>query len=204
MFKLKTLAAATLAAALAAPAFATIVALPTTVGQSGYGQWMQFNVNDIDSRSLGVEWIDNANSLSPDFGTPLSFTFTIAAGSLGTLTVVDGSLAGDTFHVTNFGGLLGNTSPVPVTSYASAPDVGYDFNAALADPAFSRGVFSLAAGSYRISGMLDQSVMLGGAPLNSTVGALNLNVSAVPEPATYALILAGLGMLVTLTRRGRR
>ena len=97
MFKLKTLAAATLAAALAAPAFATIVALPTTVGQSGYGQWMQFNVNDLDSRSLGVEWIDNANSLSPDFGNPLSFTFTIAAGSQGP-TGVDHGRAHDHCH----------------------------------------------------------------------------------------------------------
>jgi hypothetical protein len=35
-------------------------------------------------------------------------------------------------------------------------------------------------------------------------GAANFNVAAVPEPETYALMLAGLGMVLTLARRRRR
>lgn len=199
MFKPKLLAAGALVAILAAPAFATDLA----VTPAGYGQWLQFNVSDFDARSGGLEWIDFNNSNTPGFGTPLSFTFTIASGFTGKLTVVDGAFAGDTFKVTNFGTLLGHTSPVPVTDYASAADTGYDFDAALANASFSRGVFSLGAGNYRIGGLLDQSVTAGGTPLNATVGALSLTVSAVPEPSTYALMLAGLGMLVTFIRRSR-
>ena len=81
----------------------------------------------------GGAWIDNANTNDPGFGTPLSFTFTIGSGFMGRLTVVDGSFAGDTFKVTNFGSLLGTTWAVPVTDYATAPDAGYDFDAALAN-----------------------------------------------------------------------
>ena len=164
---------------------------------------MQFNVSDYDAKSGGLEWIDFNNSNAPGFGSLLSFTFTIDASFTGKLTVVDGAFAGDSFKVTNLGALLGNTSPVPVTDYATAADTGYDFDAAFANASFSRGVFVLGAGSYRIGGLLDQSVTSGGAALNATVGALHLTVSAVPEPSTYALMLAGIGMLVTFIRRSR-
>jgi hypothetical protein len=198
MFKPKPFVAGAMIAAIAAPAFATDIAIT----QAGHGQWMQFNVSDFDAVSRGVEWIDFNDSNAPGFGSPLSFTFTVGAGFMGQLTVVDGSFAGDTFKITNFGALLGNTSPVPLADYASAADTGYDFDAALTNASFSRSVFSLGAGSYKIGGMLDQSIGFEGAPLNATVGALRLTVSPVPEPATYALMLAGLGMLVTLIRRG--
>lgn len=199
MFKPKFLAAGALIAALAAPAFATDLAITP----AGYGQWMQFNVSDFDALSGGLEWIDFKDSNAAGFGSPLSFTFTVGAGFKGTLTVVDGSFAGDTFKVTNFGVLLGNTSAVPLTDYATAPDTGYDFDAALTNASFSRGVFTLGAGNYRIGGLLDQSLTAGGTALNSTVGALSLTVTPVPEPATYALMLAGIGMLVTFIRRSR-
>jgi len=199
MFKPNLLAAGALIAVLAAPAFATELAIT----QAGYSQWMPFNVSDSDALSHGLEWIDFNDSNASGFGSPLSFTFTVGAGFMATLTVVDGSFAGDTFKVTNFGALLGNTAPVPATDYATAPDTGYDFDAALTNSSFSHGVFSLMPGNYRIGGLLDQSVTLGGAALNSTVGALRVTVSPVAEPSTYALMLAGIGMLITLVRRCR-
>ncbi len=177
----------------------------TTVSLNADGQWHAFNVSDIDSQSFGVEWIDNANSLSPDFGSPLLFNFSIAAGYQGRLTVVDAGFAGDTFHVTNAGALLGNTSAVPLQDYATAPDAGTNFDAALGTPEFSHAVFTLGAGSYSIGGSLAQSVQAGGLPLNATVGALRLTISSVPEPSTTLCFVAGLGLFaVGALRRGHR
>jgi hypothetical protein len=168
------------------------------------GQWAAFNVNELDALSLGVEWISNDNTLSPDFGTPLFFDFTIAAGFKGVLTVVDAGFAGDSFLVTNHGALLGGTSAVPLQDALTAPDLGTDFGAALADAQFSRGVFALGAGSYRIGGQLAQSVMFDGVALNATVGAVSLTVTAIPEPQTWALLAAGLGIVGSVARRRQR
>ena len=208
MLKMKSLAATALMVALTAPAWATSVALSTNAADAGYGQWNMFSVSELDAQSFGVEWIANANTLSPGFGSPLSFTFTIGAGQVGTFTVVDAVFAGDTFSVTNAGSALGNTSAVAATTYDSAPNIGLDFSGALANPAFSRGVFMLGAGSYSITGALVQSVTFEiepsvFAPLNTTVGAVSLTVSPVPEPSVYALLLAGLGLMGTMARRKR-
>ena len=205
MFTIKAFAATALVAALAAPAWATNVALTTSAAGAGYGQWNTFNVNDLDAQDFGVGWIDNADSLSAGFGSPLSFSFTIATGTIGTFTVIDAAVAGDTFLVTNSGNLLGATSSVPVASYDdNIPGVGLDFSAALADTSFSRGVFQLGAGNYNITGVLAQSVLFDGTPLNATVGAVSLTVSAVPEPSSMALMLAGAGLMGTMVRRKRR
>jgi hypothetical protein len=145
MFKTQALAICTLLAVSAVPGHATEVALATSSAQHGYGTWQQFNVSDIDSRSFGVEWIDNANTNDPGFGTALDFTFTIDAGLKGELTVLDTGFAGDTFKITNFGSLFGATSPVPLAFYDSNSPSIADFDTALADPLFSRGTFVLGA-----------------------------------------------------------
>lgn len=198
MFSIRHAAlAAALLGAFVAPSHATVVALAADA------QWNTFNVSEIDAQSFGVEWIDNANTLSPDFGTPLAFTFTIASGFKGSLTVVDAGFAGDTFKLTDFGNALGSTSAVAARSVDTAFYIGTDFDAALADPAFSHGTFEFGAGSYRIGGMLDQSVSIDGQPLNATVGALRLAVVAVPEPSTWLALSAGLGALALVSRRRR-
>lgn len=195
-------ACALIAAAFAAPAHATAVALTTDATQAGYGAWNQFNVSDMDALDNGTEWIDNANTNSAGFGTPLAFTFTVAAGQIGTLSVVDAGFAGDTYQVTNLGSVLGLTSAVASASYPNVTDVGTNFDAAFANPAFSQGVFMLGAGDYRISGGLGQSVVAsGGSNLNASVGAVSLTVAAVPEPSTYAMLIAGLGFVGLLARR---
>ena len=205
MFLLRQLCAIALSGMLVLPAHAGDRALATAPGEAGYAEWSLFNVSDIDAQSFGTEWIDNNDSASPSFGTPLTFTFTIAFGHTASLTVVDGGFGGDTFSVTNFGSGLGQTSAVPAQTYASAPELGYDFDAALLDPGFSHATFVLGAGSYRIGGLLAQSVTLDSlTPLNATVGAVRLTVSAVPEPATWAAMLAGLTLLAAVLRRRRQ
>ena len=205
MFKPLAFAACVL---IAASAHATDLALPTAAAQPGYGAWQQFNVSDIDSLTRGVEWIDFRNTNGAGFGSALVFTFTIGAGEVGTLAVVDGAFAGDIFAVTNFGTSIGSTSAVPATDYASAADFGYDFDAALANAAFSRAVLSFGAGSYRIGGSLVQSVLFDGLPLNATVGAVRLTVAplvaAVPEPSTWAALLGGLILFGVMSRRRDR
>lgn len=189
----KQLLAVALAAAtvIAAPAHATTVALP------GDGSWNAFNVDSFIASDFGNGWIADTN------GSALNFTFTIGAGQVGTLTVVDAEYAGDTFSVTNFGNALGVTSGVPVGIYDGSVDPVHDFDTALADPSFSRGVFQLHAGSYSISGSLLQSVQFLGADLDATTGAVRLSISAIPEPSSTALMFGGLAAVALLARRRR-
>jgi len=186
----KKLMAAALAAvaAFAAPAQASPIALAAD------GAWNGFTVDNLAAADFGTGWIDFAD------GSPLSFTFTVGAGQRGLLTVVDAGFAGDTFSITNFGAAFGATSSVPVGSIAA---LAKDFDAAFADPAYSRGVFTLQAGSYAISGSLLQSVLDGGVALDSTEGAVRLSLSAIPEPSNPALLLGGLGALALVARRRR-
>lgn len=185
------LAALALALAAAAPAQATTIALPAD------GSWQEFTVDNFVAPSFGTDWIDYTD------GSALHFDFTVPAGFVATLTVVDNGFAGDTFTVRNGATVLGATSSVATGTIAG--DTVFVFDEALANPAYSHGVFTLGAGSYSINGSLLQSVLDdGGQPLNSTSGALKLNVSAVPEPTSIALLLAGLGVVGFLSARARR
>jgi hypothetical protein len=181
-------AAAVLLAALAAPAQATDLALP------GDGSWLEFDVDSFAAPSFGTGWIDQVD------GSPLTFSFTVAAGHTATLTVVDAGFAGDTFAVTDHGAPLGVTSAVPAGTTDGA--LVFDFDAALADPAYSRGTWTLGPGSYAIGGRLLQSVTLDGAPLDATEGGIRL-ATAVPEPALPALLVAGLALVGAAARRRR-
>ena len=175
------------AAVLAAPAEATSVALPAN------GSWNEFNVDSMIAADFGNGWIDESD------GSALSFTFTVGAGQVGKLTVVDAGFAGDTFSITNFGTLLGATSGV-ATGTTDGPTL-LDFDAALADPAYSHGVFTFGAGTYSIGGALLQSVQDGGVDLDATNGAVRLSISAIPEPSSPLLMLGGLAAVALLARR---
>jgi len=101
-----------------------------------------------------------------------------------------------TLVITNFGNVIGTTSSVPAAQPVGATVLDYDD--ALANPAYSRGVFTLAPGSYSISGSLLQSVF---GDEGATSGGLRLSVTAVPEPANAALMFAGAAALALLARR---
>jgi hypothetical protein len=118
------------------------------------------------------------------------------------LTVVDAGFSGDQFSVFSNGVTLSETSRA-VNSYPTS--IGLDFDGALANASYSRGVYSLAAGSYVVGGSLLSSASDDtGAPLNSTVGGLKVevtSVSVVPLPAAALLLLPGLGVMGLTARR---
>ncbi len=163
--------------------------------------WNAFDTDREAVRDAGSNdaWadIDNASF------ERLYFTFTVVTGSSATLSVVDGAFAGNTFSVLNGLALLGNTSAVTALDQNTAPFSSFD--QAFADPTYSRGVFSLGAGSYRITGNLTQAGLDGTTPVWATSGAVRVDtVSAVPEPSTYAMLLSGMGMMAYISRRQRR
>lgn len=164
----------------------------TTIALSADGIWNEFNVDDFSAISAGTEWIDYVDSNSPDFGTPLEYTFTIASGYVAKLTVVDAGFAGDTFSVYANNILLGMTSAT-----TNSTDYSNDFDANLANSNFSGGVFTLAAGSYTVTGNLFSTTQA----FNATNGALKLEVMLVPEADTYAMLLAGFGLMSIVRRR---
>ena len=135
-------------------------------------------------------------------------------GSQGTAVGIFGvsaAYSGDaTYHLSNYlewqvGGVLKITLAGPVTSIA------FDFGDVGSGPA---GKFEVAIGSsiYSATGIQDQYGFFGivsdtsfntiTISSNLSYASIdNLRVAAVPEPETYAMLLAGLGLVGALARR---
>ena len=163
------------------------------------GSWASFNV-DANLSPFSFRWVD-------DNSDPLSFTFNIAAGFNGKLTVVDAGFYGDRYNITDGGVLLGSTSLVANGPSSSTTPIQFDYDLALADGNFSRGIFMLGAGAHSISGLMTSSTFDASGPLNASFGGLRLEVSAVspvPEPSATASLLAGLCLMGFVTLRNQR
>jgi hypothetical protein len=184
----------TAVASLALPAHAKDISL---IAGSG---WQTF---DVDRDAVGSSvWADIANNSFEK----LFFTFTVANGFTANLTVLDGAFAGNTFAVFDGDTLLGNTNSVTTVDQDTATFAS-SYDAALLDSAYSRGVFTLGSGAHRINGALLQAGLASGTPVFATEGAVKLTlqaVTAVPEPSTYATLLAGLLMSAFVLRRKDR
>lgn len=139
---------------------------------------------------VGSTWLDDYAFNDPK---PLDFTLTLTQA--GYLNVTDAGLAGDTFQVVVRDAL----NNIVVNAATSAPgsdtttDVGVDFDQALASSNWSHGSWLLGPGSYTISGTVLTSAF--------GAGVAGLSVTAVPEPASWSAILAGLIALGYVARR---
>ena len=172
------LAAAALGALASGPAMANIV-VPLTSG----GGWTEFSFGPAGS------FIQDHNT-----GDTLDFTFTLTKPDVVRLT--DGFQGGDQFEI-----FINNADAGP--SSASTPGflfAGDCWTCAFYDPAYSAGFtrasFDLGPGTYDIEGIAIQS------PYGAGDGAISLG--AVPEPATWAMMLTGFFGLGAALRRSRR
>ncbi|WP_413873799.1 VPLPA-CTERM sorting domain-containing protein [Albidovulum sp.] len=130
-----------------------------------------------------------------DVGTTVgrSFSFSLAANAI--LTIVDGFFAGEQFAVFNNAVALGTTS-APVTP---SKNTGMNFDKALADGQHSFGQFNLGPGTYLIS----MDVLARAPGTGNRLGAIRLDMAAVPVPAGGVLLLSGLGIAALFRRRRR-
>jgi YVTN family beta-propeller protein len=177
---------------LAILVLALTVALPATAGQIQPGIFYEFGFTAAGVPVTGCDPADPAGPFCiPSGGTPTTFLdaspWTFQAPSAGAiLTVTDAFLAGDRFQVFDFGSSLGLTS-VP----AGGADCGDDPVTCLSTPGIGNGTFSLAAGNHSLTLT----------PTLGNGGAGYLRVDAVPEPATWLLLGAGIGAMWLIRSR---
>jgi hypothetical protein len=153
--------------------------------------WWTFDVDDSVVPLFGTTWID-AQSNSPrgykNDGSLLSFTFTLTAPTY--MRVVDGGQSGDVFTVFDNDNSLGQTSSTSNSSQNAS-----NFDAAFANPAFSKATYLLAPGDHTITGSLFSTTQ----SFNATIGAIQLQ--PVPLPAATWLLGSGLAALLGFVRR---
>jgi hypothetical protein len=142
-------------------------------------------------------------------GTPITLTPSTGGLYAGAFT---GAAASNTFDLdlTNF--TVGTNFFAQVTANFTG-GAGYDVTGVTLDgvsffPAFNGGWGNSGSDNWvlllpTLSASLHEIVVTG-TPLLNTVGftgSLALNVSAVPEPETYAMMLGGLGLVGFMARR---
>jgi hypothetical protein len=147
------------------------------------GQWYNFEFGIVGS-ALGAGGAGGISANPASLIAPAGpWTFSLASG--GTLTVVDGFNSGDQFTMSDFGSTIG------ITSAPGASSCFNDITACLANAAMSKGTFALGAGAHSITGVATLS------PFNSGAGYFIVrNVAgAVPEAASWAMMLVGFGVV---------
>jgi hypothetical protein len=172
------LAKALIASLLAAAALSAQADTITPV--TADGNWNQFFFGDNAS-----SWLDDYA-----YNAPGNLSFSVTLNGPGILNVTDAGLTGDIFQVFDNGIALGVTSAPNTTN---SVDMNVNFDAAFASSDWSHGKWTLGAGSHLITGIATTSAF------GSGTGAIQ--VIAVPEPTSYAMLMAGLGLIGLIARR---
>jgi hypothetical protein len=121
-----------------------------------------------------------------------SFEFTVVGNA--TLKITDAFLSGDQFEVF-LNGLSKGLTSTPINDGSTA---SFDYDGAFASSSFSHGSYVLTSGNYVLTAAVTLSPYGGGG------GAVELISSgAVPEPATWAMMIGGMGVVGGAMRRRR-
>jgi hypothetical protein len=126
-------------------------------------------------------------------GNDITFT----AGGPVDLNVTDAFQQGDTFEVI-VNGTIYNTDPVAPNSAGLTTDP----NAAFADPTYSHISIALPGGGYTVD-IFDNANPFGEGG-GAYIEAVSASATGVPEPATIALLLAGIAGLFGFAQLRRR
>jgi PEP-CTERM motif len=118
------------------------------------------------------------------------FTFTLPTP--GKLRITDAFLIGDIFRLTINGVVLG-----PTSAPGAGANVGGDYDAAFASGYYSAGEYDLLAGNFTVTGTATVS------PFNGGDAGLRVDLAAIPEPGTWALMIMGFGLAGGALRRTR-
>ena len=172
----------------AAAAALGAISVPAQADNISRGVWYAFGFESTGTALFGPGF---SAGTSPNGVLAPSAPWTITLSKPATLTVTDVETSGDQFTMFDNGTLLGTTStPVPF-----AQQVGECISCALASSNFSHGTFTLPAGVNVITGTFDGVVGFGDG---------DFIVSNVPEPASWALMLIGVGGLGVALRSRRK
>jgi hypothetical protein len=172
-------------AAIAGSLFATAASAdPINVNQ-----WYAFGFDGVNTSVYGN--CDCTAGVNPATTTAPAGPWTFTSSAPVTLTVVDAFSSGDQFDLFDFATNLGATSTPILGDTSCANDIG----CALGDSNYSKGVYVLGAGNHSISATVAQTI---------GAGAGYFEVASVPEPATLAILGAGLAGFGAMRRRKAR
>ncbi|MBM6577102.1 FxDxF family PEP-CTERM protein [Microvirga sp. SRT01] len=128
-----------------------------------------------------------------DVGSQISPSFEFTVVGNATLKITDAFLSGDQFEVF-LNGLSKGLTSTPVNDGSSA----VDYDIAFSSSSFSHGSYVLTSGNYVLTAAVTLSPYGGGGG-----GVELISSGAVPEPATWAMMIGGMGVVGGAMRRRR-